>query len=47
MEPCRTPALMKPHDEHWPFSETRCFLLFRKLINNCNKFPQIPLQQNL
>ena len=26
IEPCGTPALMKPHDEHWPLSKTCCFL---------------------
>ena len=47
IELCGTPALMKPHDKHWLFSKTRYFLLSRKLINNCNKFPQIPLRRNL
>ena len=47
MEPCGTPALIKPNDERWPFRKTLCFLLSRKLVNNCNKLPQIPLQHNL
>ena len=37
MEPCGTPALIKPHDEFWSLSKTRSFLLCRKIINNCNK----------
>ena len=44
---CGTAALIKPRDEHWPISKIRCFLLSRKLINNCNKVPQIPLRRNL
>ena len=45
--PCGTPALMKLHDKHWPFSKTHYFLVSRKLINNCNNIPQIPLRRNL
>ena len=40
-------SLIKPHDNHWLFSKTRYFLLSRKFINNCNKFPQISLRNNL
>ena len=47
MKPCATPALIKPNDERWPFRKTLCFLLSRKLVNNCNKLPQIPLRRNL
>ena len=39
-----TPALMKPYDEHWLFSKTLLFSAIRKLNNNCNKLPQIPLR---
>ena len=42
MEPYGIRALMKPYDEHWPFNKTCCFLLSRKLMNNCNKLPKIP-----
>ena len=34
-----TPAAIKPYDEHWSFSKTRCFLLSKKLINKYNKLP--------
>ena len=47
IEPCGTPALMKPRDKHWSFSKTRCILLSRKLINNCNQLQQIPFPRNL
>ena len=40
-------AEVRVDDEHRPFSKARYFLLSRKLINNCNKFPQITLQRNL
>ena len=44
--PSGPPALIKPLDEIFPFNKTRYFLLSRKLINNCNKLPQIPLRPN-